>query len=158
MKLTLSTALLQTVTSIDADTKKVIIDDGKEDIPYETLILASGGLPRRLPIDGVNLDNVFTLRHVQDAQKIDAGACTVVTEMTNVLLTSKLACQEGKNLVVIGSSFISMELVAAVSKRKLASIHVIGMEEYPFEAVLGKEVGKGLKQVSYYYFCWYELI
>ncbi|KAI0067379.1 flavoprotein [Artomyces pyxidatus] len=117
-----------TVTSIDADTKKVIIDDGKEDIPYETLILASGGLPRRLPIDGVNLDNVFTLRHVQDAQKIDA------------------ACQEGKNLVVIGSSFISMELVAAVSKRKLASIHVIGMEEYPFEAVLGKEVGKGLKQ------------
>jgi hypothetical protein len=35
---------------------------------------------------------------------------------------------------VIGSSFISMELVVAVSKRKLASIDVIGMEEYPFEA------------------------
>lgn len=50
-------------------------------------------------------------------------------------------------MVVIGSSFISMELVAAVSKRKLASIDVIGMEEYPFEIVLGKEVGKGLKQV-----------
>lgn len=50
-------------------------------------------------------------------------------------------------MVVIGSSFISMELVAAVSKRKLASIDVIGMEEFPFEAVLGKEVGKGLKQV-----------
>jgi hypothetical protein len=27
-----------------------------------------------------------------------------------------------------------MELVVAVSKRKLASIDVIGMEEYPFEA------------------------
>lgn len=61
-----------------------------------------------------------------------------------------VAAKEGKRLVVIGSSFISMELVAAVSKRKLASIDVIGMEEYPFEAVLGKEVGKGLKQVSRY--------
>jgi len=67
------------------------------------------------------------LRHVQDAQKIDS------------------ACQEGKRVVVIGSSFISMELVVALSKRKLASIDVIGMEEVPFEAVLGKEVGQGLK-------------
>jgi apoptosis-inducing factor 3 len=50
-------------------------------------------------------------------------------------------------MVVIGSSFISMELVVAVAKRKLASIDVIGMEEYPFQAVLGKEVGKGLQQV-----------
>lgn len=56
--------------------------------------------------------------------------------------------QEGKRLVVIGSSFISMELVAAVSKRNLASIDVVGMENVPFEAVLGKEVGAGLKKVS----------
>jgi NAD(P)H-nitrite reductase large subunit len=61
-------------------------------------------------------------------------------------LTCTEACQEGKHLVVIGSSFISMELVVAVSKRKLASIHVIGMEQYPFEVVLGKEIGAGLKQ------------
>ncbi len=47
---------------------------------------------------------------------------------------------------MIGSSFISMELVVAVSKRKLASIHVIGMEQYPFENVLGGEIGAGLKQ------------
>jgi apoptosis-inducing factor 3 len=38
-----------------------------------------------------------------------------------------------------------MELVAAVSKRKLASIRVIGMEQYPFENVLGAEIGAGLK-------------
>jgi len=41
-----------------------------------------------------------------------------------------------------------MEIVAAVAKRKLASIHVIGMEEVPFQAVLGKEVGQGLMSVS----------
>lgn len=41
-----------------------------------------------------------------------------------------------------------MELVVALLKRKLASIDVIGMEEVPFEIVLGKEVGAGLKQVG----------
>ena len=54
---------------------------------------------------------------------------------------------EGKRLVVIGSSFISMELVVAVQKRNLASIDVIGLESFPFEAVLGKEVGAALKKV-----------
>ena len=49
-------------------------------------------------------------------------------------------------MVVIGSSFICMEVVVAVQNRKLASIDVIGMEEYPFEAVLGKEIGKALKE------------
>jgi hypothetical protein len=40
-----------------------------------------------------------------------------------------------------------MELVVVASKRKLASIDVIGMEEFPFELVLGKEVGAALKKV-----------
>lgn len=40
-----------------------------------------------------------------------------------------------------------MELVAAVSKRNLASIDVIGMESAPFELVLGKEVGRALQKV-----------
>jgi hypothetical protein len=42
-----------------------------------------------------------------------------------------------------------MELVAAMSKRKLASIDVIGLEEFPFQAVLGKAVGAGLKKVLF---------
>ncbi|KAF9000628.1 flavoprotein [Cyathus striatus] len=116
------------VTSLDLQNKKVILENGKDEIPYDQLILATGGTPRRLPIDGAQLENVYTLREVADAQKIDAAA------------------KEGKHMVVIGSSFISMELVAAVAKRGLASINVVGMEEYPFEVVLGKEVGAGLKK------------
>lgn len=42
---------------------------------YEHLVLATGGTPRRLPIPGFELNNVYTLRHVQDAQKIDASMC-----------------------------------------------------------------------------------
>ena len=40
-----------------------------------------------------------------------------------------------------------MELVTAISKRKLASIDVIGMEEVPFERILGKEIGAALQKV-----------
>ncbi|KAI0661598.1 hypothetical protein C8Q70DRAFT_1051925 [Cubamyces menziesii] len=116
------------VSGIDIASKEVVIGESQERVPYETLVLASGGVPRRLPIEGKDLANVLTLRGVEDAKKIDA------------------AVKEGKRLVVIGSSFISMELVVAVTSRKLASIDVIGQEEFPFELVLGKEVGAGLKK------------
>ncbi|KLO13068.1 flavo protein [Schizopora paradoxa] len=115
------------VTKIDTASKTIHMQAG-ETVEYETLVLAPGAVPRRLPVEGADLENVFTLRHVPDAKNIDAAA------------------KEGKKMVVIGSSFISMEIVAACAKRKLASIDVIGMEEYPFEAVLGKEVGKGIMQ------------
>ncbi|EPQ52733.1 hypothetical protein GLOTRDRAFT_64447 [Gloeophyllum trabeum ATCC 11539] len=113
------------ITAVDAVAKSVTLSTG-EQMAYDTLVLASGGTPRTLPVEGADLGNVFTLRTVKDAQAIDA------------------LCQEGKRLVVVGSSFISMELVVAVAKRKLAAIEVVGMEEVPFEAVLGKQVGAGL--------------
>ncbi|KAF9064162.1 hypothetical protein BDP27DRAFT_1333914 [Rhodocollybia butyracea] len=117
-----------TVTAVELQDKRVILDDGKDNIVYDKLVIAPGGTPRKLPIPGVDLENVYTFRGVEDAKKVDTAA------------------SEGKKLVVIGSSFISMELVLALSKRKLASIDVIGMEEFPFEMVLGKQVGAGLKK------------
>ncbi|KIM40012.1 hypothetical protein M413DRAFT_446902 [Hebeloma cylindrosporum] len=116
------------VTAVDIENKVVTLDSGKETLPYDKLILASGGTPRRLPIEGAQLENVFTFRGVEDAKKVDAAA------------------KEGKRVVVIGSSFISMEIVVAIAQRKLASIDVIGMEEFPFESVLGKAVGAGIKK------------
>ena len=56
----------------------MVLDNGKEIIPYDTLILASGGVPRRLPIEGADLENVYTLRTIQDAQKIDSGTISPV--------------------------------------------------------------------------------
>ena len=50
-------------------------------------------------------------------------------------------------MVLIGSSFIGMELLTAVANKKLASVDVIGMESVPYEAQLGKEVGTGFKEV-----------
>jgi len=44
-----------------------------------------------------------------------------------------------------------MELVVAISKRKLASIDVIGVEEIPFQRVLGKEIGAGIQKVFHFF-------
>lgn len=63
---------MQTVTKVDPASKSVTID-GKETLGYDHLVLAPGGSPRRLPIEGKDLANIFTLRHAQDAQKIDSG-------------------------------------------------------------------------------------
>jgi len=116
------------VTSVDLTKKEVTLDNGKDSMSYDKLILAPGGTPRRLPIEGAQLENVYTFRTIDDAKKVDAAA------------------KEGKRMVVFGSSFISMEIVATVTKRKLASIDVIGMENHPFEAVLGTEIGAGFQK------------
>ena len=64
------------------------------------------------------------------------------------MLTVSSAAKEGKKLVVVGSSFIGMEIVITMLKRKLASIDVIGTNHVPFEAVLGKDVGAAIQKVG----------
>jgi len=58
------------------------------------------------------------------------------------------AAKEGKRLVVVGSSFIGMEIIIAVLKRKLASIDVVGKDNVPFEAALGRDVGGAIQKVG----------
>jgi len=65
-------------------------------------------------------------------------------------LDSCIACAEGKRLVIIGTSFIGMELGTVASKRKLASIDVIGLTDFPLEAILGKEVGQAIQKVGFF--------
>lgn len=122
------------MTRVDPTNKRVIFTDGQnteDELFYDDLILAPGGQPRRLPIEGANLSNVYTLRTFENAQAI------------------RDACVEGQRVVVIGTSFISMELVNAIGKKKLQSLDVVGIEEVPFQAVLGKDIGRGLMQVRH---------
>ena len=47
--------------------------DTKETLSYDALVLAPGGTPRRLPIEGADLGNIFLLRNAQNAKDIDNG-------------------------------------------------------------------------------------
>ncbi len=72
---------------------------------------------------------------------------SILSRRKLILTFTLAAAQKGKRAVLIGTSFISMELAVAMGKRELASIDVIGMEEVPFETILGKKVGQALMKV-----------
>jgi NADPH-dependent 2,4-dienoyl-CoA reductase/sulfur reductase-like enzyme len=114
------------VTSVDFDGKSVKTESGKT-FDYSKLILATGGTPNWLPLEGLkgDLGNVFVLRTLPHAQSIIDAA----------------GGEGGKKIVVIGSSFIGMEVGNCLAGKK-HSVSIIGMEEEPMERVMGKELGK----------------
>jgi len=130
------------VTSVDTRSKTVTLKDlSGEDasasvVPYTILILAPGSTPRRLPVPGADLPNVYTLRSLEDAQKINEAS-----------QPSAVGLKE-KKIVVVGTSFISMEVSGVLAKRKVSSVDLIGMEGVPFENILGEEVGRGMHKVT----------
>jgi len=112
-----------TVVSVDFDAKEVKTKTGKSFL-YTKLILASGGTPRMLPLPGFkDLSNIFLLRKVSDVQNI-----------------MEAVGDKGKKIVIVGSSFIGMEVANALAKEN--SVTVVGMEAAPLERVMGKEVGQ----------------
>ncbi|PNP42254.1 hypothetical protein TGAMA5MH_05936 [Trichoderma gamsii] len=115
------------VNSVDFSGKQVVTASGSK-VPYTKLVLATGGTPRELPLQGFKvLGNVFTLRTVHDAKKIvDAIG------------------EKGKKIVIIGSSFIGMEIAIATGADN--SVTVVGMEKVPLERVLGEQVGAGIQK------------
>jgi NAD(P)H-nitrite reductase large subunit len=110
------------VTAVDFSTKTVTAKSGGK-FAYTKLVLATGGTPRVLPLQGFKvLGNIFTLRNVHDAKRIvDAIG------------------DKGKKIVVIGSSFIGMEIAVATANGN--DVTVVGMEKAPLERVLGEKVG-----------------
>lgn len=115
---------------VDVDlTNKAVITKSKKRYIYSKLILATGGSPRSLPVQGFKvLENIFPLRTVHDTKKI-------VDAIGN----------KGKKIVIVGSSFIGMEVANATAADN--DVTVIGQETVPLERVLGKEVGAGLQKL-----------
>lgn len=111
------------VTDVDLQNKTVTTKKG-EKYPYTKLVLATGGTPKNLPLQGFKvLGNIFTLRTVDDAKKI----------------VDAIGEEKGKKIVVIGSSFIGLEVGGATAAKN--DVTIVGMEKAPLERVLGEEVG-----------------
>lgn len=115
--------VMDQVTSVDFDGKKVSTNSGKE-FQYTKLVLATGGSPKNLPMPGFQeLGNIFMLRTIPHVKKI-----------------LEAIGEKGKKIVVIGSSFIGMEVANATAKDN--DVTVVGMEKAPLERVMGAEVGR----------------
>ena len=111
---------------VDVASKTVTYADGSTQ-KYDRVAFATGGAPRSCPAPGNDLQGIHLLRTVSDGNAIAAEA-------------------EGKHLVVVGTSFIGME-VAACLVSKCESVTVVGRSAVPFKFSLGETIGLALKNM-----------
>ena len=114
-------------TAIDPK-RKVIGLDGGDEIPYDRLLVATGGRNRTLSAPGADLQGVLQLRTVEDCDRIRAAA------------------RAGGRALVVGLGFIGSEVAASL--RQLG-VRVAAVEGHPvpLARVLGAEVGEVLASV-----------
>jgi NADPH-dependent 2,4-dienoyl-CoA reductase/sulfur reductase-like enzyme/nitrite reductase/ring-hydroxylating ferredoxin subunit len=113
------------VAAIDPAAKKLTLADGRE-VAWDALLLATGADPVRPPVPGADRPHVHTLRTLGDSRAIIAAAA------------------QAKRAVVVGASFIAMEVAASLRARNL-SVEVVAPEAVPFERTLGPQIGAVLK-------------
>ncbi|RTM13205.1 MAG: pyridine nucleotide-disulfide oxidoreductase [Bradyrhizobiaceae bacterium] len=109
------------VSAIDAKARSVTLGSGDK-LPFDRLLLATGAEPVRLQIPGADQPHVHTLRSVADSRAIIKAAGSA------------------KRALVIGASFIGLEVAASLRARKI-EVHVVAPEERPMQKVLGAEMG-----------------
>ena len=92
----LEVILKKKVEKIDTEDKVAILEDG-DNISFNKALIATGGSPRKLGINGENLRGVHYLRTLDDADGI------------------KSEISKGKNAVIIGGGFIGIEVASSLT-------------------------------------------
>ncbi|XP_073169051.1 apoptosis-inducing factor 3 isoform X3 [Lepidochelys kempii] len=114
------------VAAVDTKNKTAVFKDGFK-MDYNKLLIATGNTPKALSCKGKEVENVFNIRTPEDANRV-----------------VKLA--SSKNAVIVGASFLGME-VAAYLTEKAHSVSVVELEEVPFMKFFGEKVGQALMKM-----------
>jgi NADPH-dependent 2,4-dienoyl-CoA reductase/sulfur reductase-like enzyme len=109
------------IGAIQPRDRNVVLADGSM-VAYDRLLLATGAEPVRLAVPGASPADIFTLRSLADCRAIIARASTA------------------RRVLVIGASFIGLEVAASLRVRGL-EVHVVAPEARPMERVLGPQLG-----------------
>ncbi|MEP6620839.1 MAG: FAD-dependent oxidoreductase [bacterium] len=115
------------VTRVDIASRTIHVD-GQASISYDALLLATGAEPVHLGIPGDDQPHVHYLRSLADSRSLIA------------------AISHATRAVVIGSSFIGLEVAASLRTRGL-DVHVVAPESVPLARVLGPELGAFVKRL-----------
>src|ERR1019366_10098672 len=89
------------VRGIDRSRREVELADGAR-VPYGKLAIATGSLPRTLPVPGASLPGVLALRGIADSLAIGAAI--------------RRCAAEGRRGVIVGGGFIGLEVAAGGGK------------------------------------------
>ena len=108
------------VLSLDPHKKELQLEKG-ETVAYDKLLIATGGRPRKLEVDGHTLKGIHYLRNIDD---VDA----IKTQMNT-----------SQNLVIVGGGYIGLEVASVAIKRGL-TVSVLEMESRILERVTTEEM------------------
>jgi len=113
------------VATLDVKQKQVKLANGKT-YSYGALLLATGADPVHLPIEGATEAQINYLRTLADSKGIISKAVSA------------------KTVVVVGASFIGLEVAASLRTRAI-EVHVVAPGKQPLERIMGPEVGKFIR-------------
>jgi apoptosis-inducing factor 3 len=115
------------VQSLDLKQRSVQLEGGRR-VEFDALLLATGAEPVRLDIPTTGGARLFYLRTFADSQAIVAAATAA------------------KRVVVVGASFIGLEVAASLRHRGI-EVNVVGLEHALFGRVLGTQLGTLVREV-----------
>src|ERR1700722_10618382 len=118
---------LPVVPASDPRKKSVQLADGSNR-KFDALLVATVAEPVKLRIPGADSPPVCYLRSLSDCRAIIGKAA------------------KARRVVLVGASFIAMEVAASLIHRKLQG-HVVAPEAVPMEMVLGPQVGEHLRRL-----------
>jgi 3-phenylpropionate/trans-cinnamate dioxygenase ferredoxin reductase subunit len=114
-------------TRIDPSARVVELEDHRR-VSFDALLIATGGRNRTVSIPGVDLGGIYSLRTVQDADRIRAEMIA------------------GHRAVVVGMGFIGSEVAASLRQKGL-DVVVIDPSKTPLFRVLGEDVGQTIAKL-----------
>jgi NADPH-dependent 2,4-dienoyl-CoA reductase/sulfur reductase-like enzyme/nitrite reductase/ring-hydroxylating ferredoxin subunit len=118
----------QRVVALEPGARRIRLDDGSTQ-DFGALLLATGASPVRLPpVMERGNPTVYYLRSFADSKAIIAAAAS------------------GGRVVILGASFIGLEVAASLRARKL-EVHVVAPEARPLERVMGAELGDFIRRL-----------
>jgi 3-phenylpropionate/trans-cinnamate dioxygenase ferredoxin reductase subunit len=114
-----------TVSKLDPGAKEATLSNGQV-VGYDSALLATGANVRRLNVEGAELDGIHYLRTLGNSDTIRADA-------------------DGKQVVLIGGSYIGCEVAASLVAGDHASCQIVMQEAVTLERGFGARAGRFLQ-------------